>query len=532
MAGKIAAVSTGSASIAACAKVIPAPAKGVPTPNGDNKFKDALSRAMPAAKNTPSKAASAKNTASKKADAQSQPTQSTEAEPSNNATEAEVLTESAQSSDAAESAEAKKPAKPSGRKSSSSAKDQETSAASECSDVDRYADVTASGAIQANPTDVVPIDPSLPDVQASDTAPLPPEIQSIVPLGTQTAPDDSASGTAADLSDIGVPSAVDESSEEPSASAKSDVSIPAEQDRPVATGSGIPLEAVDAAEKGEVDASVTSELPPTSQELTARSAQGATSVHEEKRIPAAKADKLPMADPIISSESEQAPQTSFVDPAADVDGQSAQGNWAGDQFNATAGDQPLSSEVEQASAQPEFQLGDRVSADPAIVPGSTSHPSQSPKPVATPTQPSLESRFAEINHPKIVTAVRSELLPNGGTMQMRLDPPELGAMQVRVEMRDGVLAVSFQTVSDDATQLLSHSLHQLKTALESQGVSVERLHVEQVQREKLGGEMSEDGSQQQQPQDHASQQEQQRREMLQRMWRRLAGDNDPLDLMA
>ena len=67
--------------------------------------------------------------------------------------------------------------------------------------------------------------------------------------------------------------------------------------------------------------------------------------------------------------------------------------------------------------------------------------------------------------------------------QIRLDPPELGALQVLVHMRDGAMTASFQTSSDDATKLLSHSLGQLKQVLESQGVSVDKLHVQQAPRD-------------------------------------------------
>jgi len=139
--------------------------------------------------------------------------------------------------------------------------------------------------------------------------------------------------------------------------------------------------------------------------------------------------------------------------------------------------------------------------------------------------------FAEANYPRIVTAVRGQMLPNGGRMQIRLEPPELGALQVQVEMRDGVLSASFQTSNDEATRLLSHSLHELKSALESQGVSVQKLQVVQAPREKDSGEAREEGQGQQESQGRASEQEQQRREMLQRMWRRLRGGRDALDVM-
>jgi flagellar hook-length control protein FliK len=143
-----------------------------------------------------------------------------------------------------------------------------------------------------------------------------------------------------------------------------------------------------------------------------------------------------------------------------------------------------------------------------------------------------EIQFADANHPKIVTAVRTELLPNGGSMRIRLDPPSLGEIQVQVDMRDGVMTASFQTSSDEATRLLTHSLGQLKQSLESQGVSVEKLQVQQAPREQFHSNTGDEGSQQRHAQDNPSQQEQQRREMLQRMWRRLRVGSDPLDLVA
>ena len=145
-------------------------------------------------------------------------------------------------------------------------------------------------------------------------------------------------------------------------------------------------------------------------------------------------------------------------------------------------------------------------------------------------QPAPEVRFAETNHANIVTGVQTNLLPHGGTMQIRLDPPELGALQITVEMRNGSMSATFQTSNDDATRLLSHSLGQLKTALESQGVNVEKIQVQQAPKDQAS--QNHDGSSQQQLRDEANaRQEQQRREILQKMWRRVSG-GEPMDLVA
>jgi flagellar hook-length control protein FliK len=153
-----------------------------------------------------------------------------------------------------------------------------------------------------------------------------------------------------------------------------------------------------------------------------------------------------------------------------------------------------------------------------------------------------EVRFADDNHPSIVAGVRGQLMPNGGTMHIRLDPPELGPLAVTVRLRNGVMEASFETSSDEAAKLLSHSLGSLKTSLESQGVSVERLHVQQApnseQASSEGDDHDDGGGGRQQGQHRDLQQEQQarqehqRREMIRRMWRKLRGVDDPLDMVA
>src|SRR5204863_4592494 len=79
---------------------------------------------------------------------------------------------------------------------------------------------------------------------------------------------------------------------------------------------------------------------------------------------------------------------------------------------------------------------DAVAAAPDLAGPRASQPITGPA-VAKPADAPPELRFAQDNHETIVTNVRSQLLPHGGQMEIRLDPPELGALKVMVEMRDG-----------------------------------------------------------------------------------------------
>jgi flagellar hook-length control protein FliK len=163
-------------------------------------------------------------------------------------------------------------------------------------------------------------------------------------------------------------------------------------------------------------------------------------------------------------------------------------------------------------------------------------PAAPPAPSSTPAPapPRPEIRFAEANHPSIVQGITGQVLAKGGTMHLRLDPPELGAMQVTVNVKDGLMTASFQTSNDEATRLLSHSLHDLKSLLESQGVQVQKLQVQQQSSHDFDSNSNNGGDtsrqQQQAMQDNSARQEQQRKEMIRRMWAKLGVGNDPLDV--
>jgi len=134
-------------------------------------------------------------------------------------------------------------------------------------------------------------------------------------------------------------------------------------------------------------------------------------------------------------------------------------------------------------------------------------------------------------------------MPDGGTMQIRLDPANLGTVQVTVRVKDGSVSASFETSNDDATKLLSHSLGQLKAALEQTGITDDRMHVQQAPKSSTadssgggksgtgGGDGGDASSAADDPQGRARQ-DQQRRELMQKMWQRLSGGSDPLDLVA
>jgi flagellar hook-length control protein FliK len=242
-------------------------------------------------------------------------------------------------------------------------------------------------------------------------------------------------------------------------------------------------------------------------------AQGQTDDVTTKAVVPAKAAKADAAAPAQSDDN--APATADFDDAVE----------ATEEMLGKDDSSPMPAHDAGTDAVPAEMI-----ATPGPAPATTATKVQS----STPTTPlAPEAQFADTNHPKIVSEIHGKLLPNGGTMTIRLDPPELGALQISVHVRDGVMTAAFETSNDQATRVLSHSLGQLKSALESAGMSVEKLHVQQSSKqESSDGNSDRQQSSQEKDQQQQARQEQQRRQMLNRMWRKLAGGEDPLDLVA
>lgn len=152
---------------------------------------------------------------------------------------------------------------------------------------------------------------------------------------------------------------------------------------------------------------------------------------------------------------------------------------------------------------------------------------------AAPLSYASETRFAQANVPNIVSSVTGQLLPNGGTMTLRLDPPEVGALQVAVMMKDGMATVTFTTDNPEAARMMSNTLGELRNSLHAAGITVDKMTVASVPKSETSGNStnsdsnsSSDPRQQNNPfhsDDHRR--DQQRREMLERMWRKVAGED-------
>ena len=80
--------------------------------------------------------------------------------------------------------------------------------------------------------------------------------------------------------------------------------------------------------------------------------------------------------------------------------------------------------------------------------------------------------------PALVSRGMSAVLAQrGGSLTLRLTPDTLGSLKIQMDVSQGVVSVRLETVTEQARQLLSQHLDTLRSALESKGLSVDKLGV-------------------------------------------------------
>jgi flagellar hook-length control protein FliK len=83
----------------------------------------------------------------------------------------------------------------------------------------------------------------------------------------------------------------------------------------------------------------------------------------------------------------------------------------------------------------------------------------------------------QLNTARAARGLRAAVAQQGGSVTLRLTPPEMGTVRIQMQMDDGVVRAQLVTQSAAARDLLSQQLAELRQALQSQGLVVERLSV-------------------------------------------------------
>ena len=90
------------------------------------------------------------------------------------------------------------------------------------------------------------------------------------------------------------------------------------------------------------------------------------------------------------------------------------------------------------------------------------------------------------NVARVARGLRGMVNQHGGSLTIRLDPPELGVVRVQMHMDRGTVSVDFHAGQESVRTLLSHQLGQLKHLLEVQGLTVDKLQVQTTSNDSFG----------------------------------------------
>ncbi len=169
-----------------------------------------------------------------------------------------------------------------------------------------------------------------------------------------------------------------------------------------------------------------------------------------------------------------------------------------------------SSPTEQNQLISAAEQGNKTAAAAATfvesIPTSAATSSEVNPPPATPTHDNAPSRFQvtiggqhmhrgprgsqlEVDTTRFLQRVSRAFAAaesRGGEVRLRLSPPELGAMQLEVSIKAGVLTATIETETSAAQTILLDNLPQLRERLAEQGMQIEKFDVNVADRQSQG----------------------------------------------
>jgi len=166
------------------------------------------------------------------------------------------------------------------------------------------------------------------------------------------------------------------------------------------------------------------------------------------------------------------PRTPAIDPATHNQQKQATGNES---------NQSAMKQLAPEATLPNTPHQPSATAAPAIATAESAAPA-APAPAAAaqhaapaPAMPQIDAPDPNIS--RLARALQSGINQNGGSVTLRMHPPELGVVKIDMQVRAGVVTATFHAEHPSIQNLLNHEMSQLRQALQSQGLVVDRLEV-------------------------------------------------------
>jgi flagellar hook-length control protein FliK len=116
-------------------------------------------------------------------------------------------------------------------------------------------------------------------------------------------------------------------------------------------------------------------------------------------------------------------------------------------------------------------------ANPAAAVASRTAPANAKATLRQPAAAEPEPRTDDTNLERIVRFIQTRIGKERSSATLRLEPPELGTIRLRMELRDQQLSLEVQTRTAAARQLLTDQVETLRRSLEATGIHLDRVDI-------------------------------------------------------
>lgn len=131
----------------------------------------------------------------------------------------------------------------------------------------------------------------------------------------------------------------------------------------------------------------------------------------------------------------------------------------------------------QSLREPAQASSPTSSAAPSNTASRTDSPSSLSAPATTPADSAAPRPEQADFTAFLARGVGAVVRQGGGSLTLRLDPPSLGQLTIRLTIESGAVQARFESSTTQARQLLTDHMSTLRATLEARGLNVERLEV-------------------------------------------------------
>ncbi|PKN82165.1 MAG: hypothetical protein CVU47_03960 [Chloroflexi bacterium HGW-Chloroflexi-9] len=150
-------------------------------------------------------------------------------------------------------------------------------------------------------------------------------------------------------------------------------------------------------------------------------------------------------------------------------------------------------EVEVVTAEPLRAASAGTSNDGRQVAAMT--PASTPVETVMRPEPAVRTVSAANPVPDLADSVRGAVINGDTEVRLRLDPPEMGSLEIHIERQDGAIRIRVEATLASARDVIEQALPALQQALEARDMRVDRLEVRTMSESATGRSMTEQGGQ-------------------------------------